>query len=87
MATAAPARKSREVIDSKSDGATKTSPVPAEVRKKIDQGLEFFLCSFVEMSGLPKAKLVPATHVDDMAATLARGPTAPTSWRSLISGA
>ena len=29
--------------------------------------MEFFLCSFVEMSGAPKAKLVPATHVDDMA--------------------
>src|SRR3954447_14943841 len=32
-----------------------------------EQGIEFFLCSFVEMSGAPKAKLVPATHVDDMA--------------------
>ena len=29
--------------------------------------LEFFLCSFVEMSGAPKAKLVPATHLEDMA--------------------
>ena len=67
MATAAPARKSREVVGAKHDGASKTSPVPAEVRRKIDEGLEFFLCSFVEMSGIPKAKLVPATHVDDMA--------------------
>jgi glutamine synthetase len=67
MATAAPARKSREVVGPKSNGATKASPVPAEVRRLIDQGLEFFLCSFVEMSGLPKAKLVPSTHVDDMA--------------------
>lgn len=32
-----------------------------------DKGVEFFLCSFVEMSGAPKAKLVPAPHVDDMA--------------------
>jgi glutamine synthetase len=32
-----------------------------------DQGIAFFLCSFVEMSGAPKAKLVPATHVQDMA--------------------
>ena len=32
------------------------------------QGIEFFLCSFVEMSGAPKAKLVPATHLEDMAA-------------------
>ena len=31
------------------------------------QGIEFFLCSFVEMSGAPKAKVVPATHLDDMA--------------------
>ena len=72
MATAAPARKSREVAGAKHDGAAKegankTSPVPAEVRRRIDEGLEFFLCSFVEMSGIPKAKLVPSTHVDDMA--------------------
>ncbi len=33
-----------------------------------EKNIEFFLCSFVEMSGLPKAKLVPATHLDDMAA-------------------
>jgi len=30
-------------------------------------GIEFFLCSFVEMGGAPKAKLVPATHLQDMA--------------------
>jgi len=29
--------------------------------------IEYFLCSFVEMSGAPKAKLVPATHLEDMA--------------------
>ena len=28
-----------------------------------EQGVRFFLCSFVEMSGAPKAKLVPATHL------------------------
>ncbi len=72
MATAAPARKSREVVgakhdSAKPDGANRTSPVPAEVRRRIEAGLEFFLCSFVEMSGIPKAKLVPSTHVDDMA--------------------
>ena len=33
-----------------------------------DKGIAFFLCSFVEMSGAPKAKLVPATHLSDMAA-------------------
>src|SRR5919108_5476969 len=32
-----------------------------------DKGIAFFLCSFVEMSGAPKAKLVPATHLRDMA--------------------
>ncbi len=32
-----------------------------------ENGIEFFLCSFVEMSGAPKAKVVPATHLDDMA--------------------
>ncbi|MCC2667855.1 MAG: L-glutamine synthetase [Armatimonadetes bacterium] len=29
--------------------------------------IEFFLCSFVEMNGAPKAKLVPATHRASMA--------------------
>ena len=32
-----------------------------------EKGIEFFLCSFVEMSGTPKAKVVPATHLEDMA--------------------
>ena len=32
-----------------------------------DKQLEFFLCSIVELTGTPKAKLVPATHFDDMA--------------------
>lgn len=32
-----------------------------------DNGIEFFLCSFVEMSGAPKAKVVPAVHLQDMA--------------------
>ena len=39
-----------------------------QVQALIDEkGIEFFLCSFVEMSGAPKAKLVPATHLQDMA--------------------
>lgn len=43
-------------------------PTLAEAKQLIqEQGVEFFLCSFVEMSGVPKAKLVPATHLDDMA--------------------
>lgn len=32
-----------------------------------EKGIEFFLCSFVEMAGVPKAKLVPAQHLHDMA--------------------
>ena len=32
-----------------------------------ERGIKFFLCSYVEMSGAPKAKLIPATHIDDMA--------------------
>ncbi len=32
-----------------------------------EQSIEFFLCSFVEMNGAPKAKLVPATHLHSMA--------------------
>ena len=40
-----------------------------ETRRLVDAGeLEFFLCSFVEMGGMPKAKLVPAKRIDDMAA-------------------
>jgi glutamine synthetase len=39
-----------------------------ETRQLVDAGeLEFFLCSFVEMGGMPKAKLVPAKRIDDMA--------------------
>ena len=33
-----------------------------------DDGIEYFLCSFVEMGGMPKAKLVPATNLQDLAA-------------------
>ena len=40
-----------------------------DVRSLVDdKQLEFFLCAFVELTGAPKAKLVPATHLDDMAA-------------------
>lgn len=39
-----------------------------DVQQLVENGsIEFFLCSFVEMSGAPKAKLVPATHLSDMA--------------------
>ena len=40
-----------------------TTDLKALVQEK---GIEYFLCSFVEMSGIPKAKLVPATALDDM---------------------
>jgi glutamine synthetase len=32
-----------------------------------NQQIDFLLCSFVELSGAPKAKLVPANHLDDLA--------------------
>lgn len=32
-----------------------------------DKGIDYVFCSFVELSGAPKAKLVPATHVEEMA--------------------
>lgn len=39
-----------------------------EVAKFVEgEGIEFFFCSFVEMAGIPKAKLVPAKHLRDMA--------------------
>ena len=38
-----------------------------EVSKAVNErGIEFFLCSFVEMSGALKAKVVPARHLEDM---------------------
>lgn len=38
------------------------------VKKFINEnGTEFFLCSFVEMAGAPKAKLVPVTNLEEMA--------------------
>lgn len=38
-----------------------------QVRSEVvEKGVEFFLCSFVELSGVPKAKVVPATHVEEM---------------------
>ena len=32
-----------------------------------EKGIEFFLSSFVEMGGMPKAKVVPASNLEDMA--------------------
>ncbi len=40
----------------------------AQVKSLVEEhSIEFFLCSFVEMSGAPKAKVIPATHLADMA--------------------
>ncbi len=39
-----------------------------QVRSMVNEkGIDYFLCSFVEMAGTPKAKLVPATNLDEMA--------------------
>src|SRR2546423_6623041 len=39
----------------------------AQVRRLTEEkGIEFLLCSFVEMSGAPKAKLVPTTHLEEL---------------------
>ena len=39
----------------------------SDVKERIkEMGLEYIFCSFVEMSGTPKAKLVPATHLEEM---------------------
>ena len=49
------------------EGSLCVDQIKALVKEK---GIEYFFCSFVELSGAPKAKLVPATHVEDM---IARG--------------
>lgn len=39
-----------------------------KVKKLVDErGIDFFLCSFVEMTGAPKAKVVPTAHLETMA--------------------
>lgn len=37
-----------------------------QVPRVSDKDIEFFLCSFVELTGAPKAKLVPATHRNEL---------------------
>jgi len=32
-----------------------------------NRGIEYFLCSFVELTGAPKAKLVPAAAIEEVA--------------------
>lgn len=42
--------------------------LPDPIKQAIqDKQIAFLLCSFVEMSGAPKAKLVPSTHLEDLA--------------------
>lgn len=41
-------------------------PAPEAAPALPRRGVEFYLCSFVEMSGAPKAKLVPATQLEAM---------------------
>src|SRR5215472_3204992 len=39
-----------------------------EIKKLVrDKGIDYFFCSFVELSGAPKAKLVPANFLEAMA--------------------
>jgi glutamine synthetase len=40
-----------------------TSDVKEQIKEK---GVDYIFCSFIEMSGTPKAKLVPATHFEEM---------------------
>jgi glutamine synthetase len=42
--------------------------LPEPVKRMIqEKEIAFLLCSFVEMSGAPKAKLIPSTHLEDLA--------------------
>ena len=62
---------------------------PAEVRRALEaRGVRFLLASFVELAGVPKAKLVPIAHLEDVtrdgagfagfaAGYLGQGPDAP----------
>src|ERR1700761_8277381 len=45
--------------------ATATTPDDV-VRLVADQGIEFLFAQFVDMHGKPNAKLVPASHVEDL---------------------
>src|SRR5438093_8441491 len=50
------------------DVPTQTEPDPVEVRRRLqEQGVKFLLSSFVELAGVPKAKLVPIAHLEDVA--------------------
>ncbi len=50
------------------DVPASTQADPAEVRRHLEnQGVKFLLTSFVELAGVPKAKLVPVAHLEDVA--------------------
>lgn len=50
------------------DVAAQTQADPAGVRRALEeQGVKFLLSSFVELAGIPKAKLVPIEHLEDVA--------------------
>ena len=50
------------------DVPAQTQIDPAEVRRRLEQqGVKFLLSSFVELAGVPKAKLVPVAHLEDVA--------------------
>src|SRR3989440_4613240 len=50
------------------DVPMRAQPDPVEVRGRLqEQGVRFLLSSFVELAGVPKAKLVPIAHLEDVA--------------------
>lgn len=50
------------------DAPTETRADPAELRRQLEaKGVKFLLASFVELAGVPKAKLVPVAHLEDVA--------------------
>ena len=50
------------------DMPAQTQVDPAALRRELEQrGVKFLLASFVELAGVPKAKLVPIQHLEDVA--------------------
>src|SRR5262245_60317183 len=60
--------KQNDRVGSTRTRRTMTTMTLDDVRALVGHGkVEFFLCSFVELTGAPKAKVVPASHLDEMA--------------------
>src|SRR2546428_826238 len=57
----------RLTADSRDRKESRMASISDVARKARDQGIEFFLASFVEMTGASKAKLVPAEHLETLA--------------------